>query len=123
MGNYCFENCDKLKKVELGSTLQIIPEGTFSGCSKLETLMMNKGVYKIDKYAFSQTNIKKIEFPSTISYVGSMIFKDNLSSIKVVLPNNFFDTTKWATDWNDGLVKKHKFLKILNPVVKIKAKR
>ena len=123
IGKNAFENCKRLKRIAFGNDLKVIPESVCEGCSKLTEVSFSNELERIDKYAFSRTKIKKLDIYETIKYVDSMIFKDNDSSVKVLVPYKNYDTSVWAKDWNLGFAIKHKFFKFMNPKVEMKARR
>lgn len=123
IGKNAFEDCCKIRSISFGNTLKEIPENLCIGCSELVDVKLNSGLERIGKYAFSKTKIKKLNMYESIKYIDSSIFKDNKSSVKIIVPHKKYDTSTWAKDWNSGFVVKHKFLKFLNPKAKLVVRR
>ena len=123
LGDYVFENCANLSYIALGTELKEIPEGLCSGCLKLSIISTNVGLERIGKYAFAKTQLKFLTIPEKLTYIDSMIFKDCRTSVQVIIPFKKYNMENWARDWNQGFAITHKFMKFLNPQVKIKARR
>ena len=52
-----FENCKQLKRVDLGSGINTIPQGSFSGCSQLETVIVRGSTFwTIGIHSFKDCN-------------------------------------------------------------------
>ncbi len=104
IGQYAFANCAALKSVSLPSTLPSLPSyafyndsrlenvsmavGTasigsnaFSGASSLAYIVLPSTLQIIDNGAFSNTAIKQITLPATVTYCGSTAFSDSTKDI------------------------------------------
>ena len=53
IGEYCFIGNTKLKEVTIGNGCRELPEGIFSGCSALTSVVLNDGLEKIISRAFA----------------------------------------------------------------------
>lgn len=81
-----FENCKKLKDVQLSHKLKRISNQMFSGCEKLEFLKIPEGVEIIEDRAFEGcTSLKEIELPSSIKEIGEAAFCDCINLTKIIL--------------------------------------
>lgn len=75
LGSTVFNYCDALKSVELGGTLENIPNETFYNCSSLEDVILGEGVTTIGTRAFNNCSaLKTIAFPSTVTEIGESAF-------------------------------------------------
>ena len=68
-GEYSFENCKTLETVTLPSSLEVIGEGAFSGCSSLRgELTLPDSLKRIEESAFSGcSKLESIHFPAASS--------------------------------------------------------
>ena len=69
-----FENCSSLKSAELLGGYEVIPLRMFSGCSRLEKIILPKGVKEIGYLAFAGTIITEIDLPESLEKIGSSAF-------------------------------------------------
>ena len=117
IGKNAFENCSNIQSISFGNNLKELPESVCAGCLNLTDVKVQKEIERIGKYAFSRTKIKELDIYESVKYVDSLIFKDNESSVKVIVPNKKISTISWAVDWDSGFAVKHKLLKFMNPKV------
>mgnify|MGYP002474828358 CR=1 FL=1 len=69
---------------DIPSSLKIIDEKVFCGCSSLTQISIPSSVERIDSYAFEDcSSLLEITIPSSVSFIGSLIFM-NCSSIEKV---------------------------------------
>lgn len=78
-----FADCYALEKMTIPSTMQSIYGNAFSSCRNLTSLILPEGLTFIDYYAFSNTGLKSMELPSTLTRIGYGIF-NNCNSLKAV---------------------------------------
>jgi len=70
-----FDNCSKLKQVEIPSTVKYIGGRAFMGCSKLSNISLSTGLVSIEEYAFyGCSSLVEITIPSTVNSIGSNAF-------------------------------------------------
>lgn len=62
----CFAHCKSLNKVKLGNNIQNIGISAFSGCIKLDKILLPNSVKKIQSYCFSKTMIKTLVIPCNV---------------------------------------------------------
>lgn len=82
VGAYAFEYCDALKTVQWPSTAAIISNSIFCG-SGVESIDIPEGVTTIGRDAFYETNLKALEFPTTLRAIESSAFS-NCSSLAAI---------------------------------------
>lgn len=77
--------CTKLKKVTLPDRLSVIPSNMFCECSSLENVIIPRRVKKIEKNAFFNSGIKRINIPVTVEYIDKDAFDgcDNLTEFNI----------------------------------------
>lgn len=76
-----------LLKVYIPSSVKYIGFMAFYDCEALSEIIFSEGLNKIDSCAFYNCNIKKIQLPNSITYIGSDAFSI-MGLNEVVLPNN-----------------------------------
>ena len=86
IGAKAFENCKKLKKVKVGSTITSIGSSAFKKCTKLTGITYNKAIKSIATSTFEGcTSLSKITLGSKVKKIGKSAFKGckKLKSVKV----------------------------------------
>lgn len=84
IGDYAFDTCSKLKKVEMPG-VKTIGHWSFRYCEALESLVFPEGLTSIGNYAFDHiTKITQIELPSTLNNIGGFAFEGNPQITKVI---------------------------------------
>lgn len=76
IGNSAFSGCSKLTSIIIPKGIEIIDNGAFSGCSKLTNINLPYGVKTIGLYAFSNcSSLEEIDIPDSVTkmkvYSGS----------------------------------------------------
>lgn len=79
IGSQTFYWCNSLESVELPSTLESIGEYAFYYCRRLTTVNLPSRLKTIDSYAFSDTSLKEIHIPSSVTSIGGNAF--NISGL------------------------------------------
>ena len=81
---YCFVDCKKLKKVNIGENtkLRYIGESSFWGCKNLEHFEFPNTLNQIANYAFMYSGIKSVMLPKNVK-IGHRVFTycKNIKSI------------------------------------------
>lgn len=70
-----------------GNNLEIVGGSAFYECSNLKWVKLNKGVKKIEQYAFYKSGIETIDLGNSLTEFGYRSFCDCKSLQSVVLPN------------------------------------
>ena len=83
-----FENDIALKNITISeNTSDILPGGTFSGCTSLEKIKLPNAITTIDGFAFSESGLTSIELSSNLKKIGVLAFNNSkLESIS--FPNS-----------------------------------
>lgn len=82
-----FLNSEKLEKIEISKSVEIIGKRAFSGCKNLKECIFEEesNIKKIYEEAFKEcTSLKEIEIPEGTDYLGGKAFEDCESLEKVV---------------------------------------
>lgn len=93
IGEGAFENCSKLKEIELPASLTEIGSFAFRGCSSLTDIEIPAGVAKIGNYAFERcSSLTNIKIPESVIEIGTNPFADceNIQSITVSKDNTAY---------------------------------
>jgi uncharacterized repeat protein (TIGR02543 family) len=72
IGDYAFEYCSRLKSVTLPKNLQSIGDYAFYYCYWLESVTLNENLQSIGNYAFSDSGLKSIEIPDSVTNLGGI---------------------------------------------------
>lgn len=72
--NGTFYNCNKLEYVNLPDDIMNIGPFAFMGCSKLESIDL-KNIIILDEYSFSGSGIKEIVIPKSLKYLNISSFE------------------------------------------------
>ena len=104
----CFANMQQLKKVRLPNKLKKIPGFNFYYCSQLKYIEIPEGVEYIGSGAFKGSGLTQIRLPSTIKKIGELAF-DNDGPIKVLYNGTLdqWQKVKINDRGNDKLVVKY----------------
>ncbi len=84
IGDYAFNNCPKLERVDVPDTVTEIGESAFSGCKSLTQIHIPDGVSAIQQSAFKDcTKLHTVSFSSNnkIKYINAQAF-ENCSQLK-----------------------------------------
>lgn len=80
-------------EIHIPGTLSEIGELSFLGFGNLELLVIDEGVERIERSAFSGYNLTRVEFPNTIKYIDDECFDNGLPD--VIYGSNAY-TQNWA---------------------------
>ena len=77
IGDYAFDSCEKLKKVEMPG-VKTIGHWSFRYCTSLENLVFPEGLQSIGNYSFDHNSqMVVIDLPSTVTNLGGYVFEGN----------------------------------------------
>lgn len=76
IGNFAFNECYQLEKIELPDSVTELGDGAFANCEKANSLTLSKNLTSIDDGAFYNcVNIRhKIVVPAGVTYIGVQAF-------------------------------------------------
>lgn len=107
IGSYCFSNSG-IEKIVIPSSLQTIPNGCFSDCSRLCELIISEGVLYVEKNVFGfsslhKTSLTNIVFPKSMKVVNIELFGSSSNqNCKLVFLGS---KTDWKSDSNYNYAK------------------
>ena len=84
------------KKFTTLKTVTEISTEAFVGNDKLRTVKLSNGLKTIEDYAFYESRIKKISFPSTLKKIGYRAFSNSDSLDNVTIPTSVTQISSWA---------------------------
>ncbi len=104
IGRCAVADCSSLESVDFPKNLKNIKDYSFQGCSKLDNVVLPNGLesiggsdlYSSNSFAYC-SNLKTIQFPPSLKYIGSYAFASCSSLEKISLPgldrigNNAFE--------------------------------
>lgn len=77
IGDYAFDSCEKLEKVEMPG-VKTIGHWSFRWCTSLENLVFPEGLESIGNYCFDHNSkMEVVDLPSTITNLGGYVFEGN----------------------------------------------
>lgn len=86
IGEGAFGGCNSITSVVIPGSIKEVESSVFSGCKELERVEIQEGVEEIGRYAFANTKINDITFPSTLTKLGYRAFQTTYLT-QIVLPN------------------------------------
>ena len=94
IGSSAMANCSSLESVDFPKNLKYIGTNSFYCCSKLDNVILPDGLESIGSdYIYSDassfagcSNLKTIQFPPSLKYIGSWAFNNCSSLEKISLP-------------------------------------
>lgn len=88
IGSYAFAKCTALPTIILPSTVTVLTNNCFQGCSSLETINLPEGVYEIQGYAFdSCSKLSNISLPNALTHIGEYAFQGSGLSSSIIIPS------------------------------------
>lgn len=106
IGEGAFKNCTLLKKIELPSSLEVIPASAFENCTSLEEITIKDGVKEIGEKAFAGClRLKALILPDTVESIGQRAFYQCIGLNEMKLPSHmeqlevgiFYETSIYGT--------------------------
>ena len=79
-----FQNCVELLIFVSGDELKIIDEYAFSGCSKLNNVVLNEGIEELKMSCFFATNLKEIYIPASVSIIDYPFSENNKDELTII---------------------------------------
>ena len=76
IGSTCFQECAKLEKVTIPSTVKVVEYGTFKQCVSLKEVVLSEGVETICSNAFAEcVALEKVHQPYSLTQVEELAFE------------------------------------------------
>ncbi len=88
LGSEAFYGCDQLKKADLRSLLEALPDDLFSNSEQLEQVLLPDGLVSIGMYAFYRCGaLSEIRIPETVTVIDEWAFAYCSALRQVTLPS------------------------------------
>jgi len=94
--SWAFSGCNRIKSINIPSSVTSIGDGAFSGCSSLTDIVIPLSVRTIGSYAFDDCyDLESISIPSSVRTIGEYAFDDcfRLKFITVASGNAAYEFT------------------------------
>lgn len=92
LGQYAFNNCLELEKVDFAQAEVVVSDYAFNNCSKLSVIENAKNLSSIQNYSFvncsSLTNLDFLEENTKLSYIGINAFENCTGLTSVYIPES-----------------------------------
>lgn len=96
LGSNAFEDCSKLKSIQLPDTLVAIGPSSFINCSSLKTVVLPSGCKTIGTQAFQDCeNLESIVLPDSLTSIGVQAFL-NTGLKSIVIPEGISSIPRMA---------------------------
>ncbi len=101
-----FENCSDLKEIKNWSNAKVEADESgdkylyFSGCEKIESIILPNDVHSVEGYSFEQcTNLKSITIPNSVTKIENNAFAtcDKLTTINIDNTQGAITGAPWGT--------------------------
>ena len=86
IGRAAFARCKNLETVNICGAVESIEPFTFHECKSLKTVRLAYGVNRIEKMAFYGSELKCIEIPDSVTFIGYAAFGECENLKRVILP-------------------------------------
>lgn len=97
IGDYAFEECVSLKKIEITCPARTIGSGAFKNCGDLESINLPETLISIGSGAFWQCNsLKSISIPEGVTKIASNTFKQCRNIVSISLPESLTEIEPMA---------------------------
>ena len=99
--NGLFGYCSALQSISIPNSVTSIGNGVFYNCIALQSVSIHNGVTRIENSAFYNCHVFEYDFSkfSRVPSIGTDVFKNILSSTKILVPSALYDTWVAATNW------------------------
>ena len=89
-----FRDCEKLKSIDIPSSVHVIEEQVFWGCASLKVIDIPSSVEHIGSLVFGECNLDAIVIRGTIQYLTKYIFASMNNSAIIYVPASQIDKYK-----------------------------
>ena len=97
IGNGVFQNCTKLKRIEITSDATVIGDYAFSDCRSMTTVKLPDSITKIGNYAFQYCDVMDVlPIKEGIEEIGDYVFAGCLTAPFIELPQSLDDLGEGA---------------------------
>lgn len=97
IGKYAFSHCENLTNILLPSNLEVINEGLFDGCTRLNHIEIPDNVISIEDRAFAYcSNLTDVSLPSNLTQLNYMVFYTCEKLRRIIVPDKVTRIEQWA---------------------------
>lgn len=93
---YSFQGCSSLKNVTIPSSVKIIGSNAFCECRSLREINIPDSVISIGEFAFCDCGLSKIVIPSSIKIINVATFRECGSLSQVTIPSSVINIENYA---------------------------
>lgn len=92
IGDYAFQFCSNLEKIEMSNNIIVVNPGAFSDCSNLKEIKLSENLEEISNAMFAYcTKLKELNLPSSIKKIGGAAFYQCKGLETIFIPNSVND--------------------------------
>lgn len=92
IGDYAFQFCSNLEKIEMSNNIIGVNPGAFSDCSNLKEIKLSENLEEISNAMFAYcTKLKELNLPSSIKKIGGAAFCQCKELETIFIPNSVND--------------------------------
>ncbi|MCD7956575.1 MAG: leucine-rich repeat domain-containing protein [Lachnospiraceae bacterium] len=88
IGERAFSGCSRLSQVIFPISMKELGDYAFAGCCSLSMAALPPALEKIGAYSLSHTNLKNIDIPASLYWLGEGALSGCKNLTKVVIPDN-----------------------------------
>ena len=99
IGELAFSGCTRLQSIVIPDSVTLIGELAFSDCTSLQSIVIPDSVTKIGESAFSGcTSLQSIVIPDSVTEIGESAFRCCTSLQSIVIPDSVTEVG-WSAFW------------------------
>lgn len=87
IGYYAFLSCNKLRRVDIPESVEVIDCNAFEGCGELETVVVRADTIYTEAFGFCQ-NLKNVVLTDKVKFIGYGAFEGCNSLKTITIPRN-----------------------------------
>lgn len=97
IGDYAFDGCTNLTGIEIPDSVKKIGYNAFTNCHKLTSIKLPSNLTSIEDDTFAGCkSLRSIEIPSNVTRIGSSAFYDCSALNRIIIPSKVKSIGIWA---------------------------